>query len=111
MIPSTVLAATPGAAETADFVARFNEIILFPVIIFLTAVALLVFIYGCFLFVVNADNPSGREEGRRHILFGIIGMLVMLMAYTILAIAANTFGLEPTLDCANNPTASGCFTP
>ncbi len=111
MIFTTAYAASPGAAETAEFVFQFNEIILFPVIVLLTTIALLVFLYGCFIFVVNADNPSGREDGRRHILYGIIGMLVMLMAYTILTVAANTFGLDRELNCADDPTLSGCFTP
>ncbi len=111
IFPIVYAQSAPGVAEAASFVVKFNEIILFPVITLLTAIALLVFLYGCFIFVVNAENPSAREEGRRHILYGIIGMLVMLMAYAILAIAANTFGLESTLDCADNPSASGCFTP
>jgi hypothetical protein len=108
MILPIAYAQTPGAAETWNFIEKFNEIILFPVITLLTAIAILVFLYGCFIFIINAENPSGREEGRRHILYGIIGLLVMLMAFTILSIAANTFGLNDQLDCADNPSQPGC---
>jgi hypothetical protein len=35
-------------------------------------------------------------------------MVVMLSAYTIMSIFAGTLGLDDTLDCANDPLASGC---
>lgn len=108
MLFSIASAATPGAVETAAFVARFNEVVLFPIIALLMGVALLVFLYGCAVYIASANNPSAREDGRKHIMYGVIGMLIMLIAYSILTIAANTFGFGDELDCAKNPTASGC---
>lgn len=99
---------TPGTAEAFEFVARFNEVILYPVIILLTGIAFLVFLYGCLIYITHAENSSAREEGRNHIIYSLIGMFVMLVAFAILQIAANTFGLEDILDCANNPGAPGC---
>jgi TRAP-type C4-dicarboxylate transport system permease small subunit len=101
-------AQSPGVAVAQQFVAKFNEVILFPIITLLIAVALLVFIWGCFQYIAGAANPATRTEGQKHIMWGIIGMFVMLTAYAILTIAANTFGLNDELDCANNPNASGC---
>jgi TRAP-type C4-dicarboxylate transport system permease small subunit len=108
MFINTVYAQSPGTAVAQQFVAKFNEVILFPIITLLIAVALLVFIWGCFQYIAGAANPTAREEGRKHILWGIIGMFIMLSAYAILSLAANTFGLNNQLDCANNPSASGC---
>lgn len=83
-----------AAADVAQgFVAKFNEIILFPLITLLMGVALVVFLYGCFEYVMGAANEAAREKGRQHILWGIIGMLVMISAQAILNIAAGTFGL------------------
>ena len=76
-----------------SFLDRLNEVILFPLITLLLTVALVVFLYGCFLFIAGAGNDEARSRGKRHILWGIIGMLVMLSAYAILGIAANTFGI------------------
>jgi NADH:ubiquinone oxidoreductase subunit 5 (subunit L)/multisubunit Na+/H+ antiporter MnhA subunit len=84
-----------------EFVEKLNTIILFPTIALLSAVAVLVFMYGCFLYIVRAGEPSAREQGVKHITWGIIGMVVMLSAYTILNIAAGTFGFEDELDAAN----------
>jgi hypothetical protein len=84
-----------------DFVQTFNEVILFPTIGLLSAVALLIFIFGCFQYVVNANDPAARAQGVKHITWGIIGLVVMLSAYTILLIFANTFGLGDELETAN----------
>ena len=74
--------------------AKINSVIIFPVIIFLMALATLVFLYGAFEFVLKSDNPVEREVGKRHMLYGLFGMLVMISAMTILSIAAGTFGLS-----------------
>ena len=102
------LAQTPGTEQAFAFVARFNEVILYPVIILLTGIAFLVFLYGCLIYITHAENSSAREEGRSHIIYSLIGMFVMLVAFAILKIAANTFGLEAVLDCTSNPDAAGC---
>lgn len=107
-IISVVHAQAPGTAEASRFVERVNEVILFPIITLLIAVALLVFVYGSVMFIMNANAPAAREQGRKHIMWGIIGMLVMLSAYAILSIASNTFGLGGDLDCADNPAGPGC---
>ncbi len=103
------LAQTPGTEQAFAFVARFNEVILYPVIILLTGIAFLVFLYGCLIYITHAENSSAREEGRSHIIYSLIGMFVMLVAFAILKIAANTFGLEAVLDCTSNPDAAGCI--
>lgn len=108
MFTTIAYAATPGAAEAASFVAKFNEVILFPIIALLIGVALLVFMYGSFQYIANANNPTGREAGQKHIMWSIIGLFVMLSAYAILSLAANTLGLGDQLDCANNPGDSNC---
>ena len=76
------------------FVDSFNNAVLFPLITLLLAMSFLVFLYGCFEYVRNAGSDSGREEGRRHIMYGVIGMLVMLSAYSILKLAAATVGIS-----------------
>jgi uncharacterized membrane protein YgcG len=97
-----------AATEAASFVAKFNEIILYPLIALLSAVAFLVFLWGCAMYFINATNDQARQQGVKHITFGIIGLVVMLSAFAILSIATSTFGLDKQLKCANNPSLSGC---
>lgn len=85
---------TPGSAEAAGFMAKVSEFILIPTITLLTAVAFLVFLWGVGQYMMNADNEQARQTGVKHITFGIIGLVVMLSAYTIITIAAATFGLD-----------------
>jgi hypothetical protein len=91
-----------ATTQAYNFVQRFNEVILFPTIALLSAVALLVFMYGCFLYIVRAADPAARTQGIQHITWGIVGMVVMLSAYTIMSIAAGTFGLRDALDAARD---------
>lgn len=85
------IAHAASATEVAQgFVDTFNDAVLFPLITLLMAMAFLVFLYGSFEFVRNSANDAAREQGRRHILYGTIGMLVMLSAYALLELAATT---------------------
>jgi hypothetical protein len=76
-----------------SIVTRIENAILFPVLSFMLALALLYFLWGAYEFVANAESDSGRDTGKQHMLYGIIGMLVMLSALAILRIAAGTVGV------------------
>lgn len=97
-----------AASEAASFVAKFNEVILFPTITLLSGVAFLVFLWGCAEYFIHANNDAARQQGVKHITWGIIGLVVMLSAFAILNIFAGTIGLNDELRCADDPTAVGC---
>ena len=97
-----------AAAETMRFLNKVNTIILYPLIAGLVGLAFLIFIYGCAEYILNADNESARAEGKKHIFFGVIGLVVIVSAYGIITIAVNTFGLKGQLDCARNPALPNC---
>jgi len=105
----SVAHASTAKATAQGFVDAINTAILFPVIALLMAVAFIVFLYGAFIFVKNANNEAARETGRNSLIYGVIGMLVMLSAFSILSIAANTFGLGTQLDEAGNTSTNGTF--
>lgn len=86
--------AQTGTELAHSFVARINAVILFPLITLLTAVALVYFLWGGFQYVYNASNDTKRAAGKQHMIWGVIGLLVMLSAYSILSIAANTIGVD-----------------
>lgn len=93
----------PNINETARnealwFVARLNEVFLEPLVLLLIAVATLVFLWGGFVYVSNADNEQARSEGRQNMIYGVIGFVIMVAALAILRIFANSLGLDPVLD-------------
>ncbi len=83
-----------AAADVAQgFLVKLNNVIIYPLITLMMAVALLVFLYGSFIFITNAANEGERTRGRQHILWGVVGMVVMVSAYAILSVATGTFGI------------------
>jgi hypothetical protein len=110
MISFISLAHASSHVSTAQsFVTKINDAILFPIIALLMAVAFIVFLYGAFVYVKNANNDAGRETGRNHLIYGVIGMLVMLSAFAILNMAAATFGLTDELNNAQDTPGSTSF--
>jgi heme/copper-type cytochrome/quinol oxidase subunit 2 len=97
-----------ASQEAAQFVTRVNDVILFPLIALLSGIAFIFFLYGCAQYIMNASSDQAREEGKKHIMYGLIGLVVMMSAFAILTLAVNTFGLGTQLNCADNPSASGC---
>lgn len=100
---------TPGQQQAYEFVERVNEIILYPLISLLMGLAILIFLWGCYQYISHSRESSAREIGQMHMIWGIVGLVIMLVAYGILGIAAGTFGLEDELDCANNPLNANCL--
>ena len=83
------------AYASADSAIRsINKAIVNPLIILMFAIATVYFIYGLFEFLKDSDNAEAREKGKQHILWGLIGMLVMVMVFFIMKIILGTLGIE-----------------
>jgi hypothetical protein len=86
--------ASGHVVEAQRIVGRIESVILFPIMSFMLSLALLYFLWGAYEFVRNAESDEGRTNGKVHMMYGIIGMLVMISAMAILKIAAGTFGVS-----------------
>ena len=73
---------------------RFVDNIVNPVIYFLFAIALLDFLYGVLVFIINADDETARDTGKKHMLWGIIGLFIMVSVYGILGLIIGTIGAQ-----------------
>lgn len=86
------------AAETNNtFNTLFNKIIeniVTPAIYLIVAIAVVYFVWGVMVFIQNADNPEKRKEGYMHMLWGIIGIFIMISAKGIMEIIKSTVGFE-----------------
>jgi hypothetical protein len=67
--------------------------ILNPVMAVIFAAALVYFLYGLMVFLFSAGEESARSEGKQHMLWGVVGMLVMVSVFSILSLALHTFGV------------------
>jgi uncharacterized membrane protein YfcA len=80
--------------EAKNLVSTLSIEIINPLIGLLLAVALAYFIYGVVKFIANADNDTAREKGKQHILYSIIGLVIMVGVWGILNLLMNVIGPE-----------------
>jgi len=73
---------------------KINEVIINPLILLLFALATVVFVWGIIGFLASTGSDDGREKGKRHMLWGLIGMVIMVSVYGIIRFALSTFGIE-----------------
>ena len=72
---------------------NINRVILNPLITLAFAVAFLIFFWGIFQFVNSETSEKMRVAGKRKIVYGLVGMLVMFSAYGLLNLVLTTFGI------------------
>jgi hypothetical protein len=69
-------------------------VIINPIIQVAFSVATVVFVYGVFEFIRGADNPEVRKQGQQHMLWGLVGLAIMVSVFTIMRILINTLGVD-----------------
>jgi len=79
----------------AQLVQNIGTALIDPLIRLLIAVGVLVFLWGVAEFIINSDDEAKRSEGKQHIIWGLIGITVMIGAIAVLNIVLNTFGVPP----------------
>lgn len=71
-------------------IAKLADEIVNPIIVLMFAITIVVFLWGLFQLIWHADDPGAREAARNHVLWGIIGMAIMVSAYGIIRLTLNT---------------------
>jgi hypothetical protein len=81
------LAGLQGLLEQANaFVSR-----LIP---FVIGIAVLVFLWGVLVFITHAGDETARANGRQLMLWGIIGLFVMVSVWGLVRILGDTLNLR-----------------
>lgn len=87
----TAHAAIPAKPTLGDIIrVTWNDAIQ-PAIIFLFLLATVIFIWGLIEFVASADSEEGRTRGKSKILYGTIGMTIMLATGALMTVIDNFF--------------------
>lgn len=115
---SSVITPTPQASSdilSSCSAIKFNSIL--DILIWLKCIigaaivpliftlAFLYFLWGMVMFIKGADDVKKREESKKFIYWGIIGLTVMVAVWGIVQIVTSTFGLGnavPTLQTKDN---------
>ena len=77
-----------------SLICKLNEI-LGAVLPFLVALGVLYFVWGVITFVISSDEEA-KKRGRDRIVFGIIGLAVIIGLWGLVRIVVNTFNLNNT---------------
>lgn len=74
------------------------NVVVNPLIALLFAVGLLVFVLGIVEYIFGlSSNSESRENGKRHMLWGIVGMFVMAGSWSIFKLIVSVLGAEDIL--------------
>ena len=110
MIPFVEQAYAATTDTTAAFASVVDPIIknvVDPLIMLAFAVAVFMFVWGVFQMFSNGDDPTARSTGRSHMIWGIVGIAIMLSAWGIMYFISNTLGEFRTGTAnQNTPAAS-----
>ena len=80
--------------DVDSLIGAIAEFIVNPIIVLLFVVALAVFFWGIFEFIRDAGSETGRETGKQHILWGVIGLFIMASVFAIIGVIRVTFGIS-----------------
>jgi uncharacterized membrane protein YidH (DUF202 family) len=93
-------------ASVDSFILSVNKQIINPLIILLFALAIVYFLYGVFEFILNQENEEKKTTGKSHMIWGVIGITIMMGVFAIMNLIMNTFnieGIDPKQGTVNLP--------
>lgn len=91
----------PTGADS--FVQSLYSVIVQPAIFLLGAAALLVFVWGLVEFLAGASEPEKRSQGQRHIIWGLVGLVIIISTFTIIEVINTTVGGDIPVEIDPNP--------
>ena len=76
-----------------SFIGKVDTMIINPLILFLFALAVVYFLYGVLDFLMNQENEEKKTAGKKHILWGVVGITIMIGVWGILSMILSTLGI------------------
>jgi hypothetical protein len=77
--------------ELSTFLANIVKFIIQPLLAMLFALAFFFFAIGVGNMILNSGDPKARQTGRRVLLWGVVGLFIMVSAVSILAAVTRSF--------------------
>lgn len=82
---------------------RLGSEVLQPAAEVIFAAGFLLFLWGLVRFLWNMEEGGNNEEGKQHMVWGIVGMFIMMSIWGIIALLTNTVGLGDPSTLKNGP--------
>ena len=93
--------------SVGDVVGRFTTYVINPVLLVLAAAGLLYFVWGLVQFLLALNQGGKTDEGKQHMIWGVVGMVIMFSVVGIISLINNTFNLGINV----NSSGTGTYTP
>ena len=79
-----------AATSLQGLIENINDQVLRPAFSLLVSLAAVVFVWGVVQFIARASNEKAREDGKRHIIWGLIGLAVIVGVWGIVGLITDT---------------------
>ena len=74
-----------------NIITQLTQLIVNPALLLLSGFALLVFAWGIVEFLLAlSQGEKGTNEGKQHMLWGVVGMFIILSAFAIYNLISST---------------------
>ena len=90
---------TPPATNVGSLATWLSQIFNVATTLILSA-AVVFFLFGVFQFVMSAGDEDARKEGRSHIIYGLIGIAVMVSVWGLVNFFTNSLGATSNIPIA-----------
>ncbi len=81
-------------ASLDSFLGKVSTEIINPLIILLFGLAIAFFLYGVLEFILNQENEEAKTNGKSHMIWGIVGLTIMMGVWVIMGMIIKTFNLK-----------------
>jgi len=78
-------------------IGNINKEIIAPIILLMFVLSLAIFFWGIADYIRGSGNEDVRKVGRDHMLWGIVGIFIMVSAWAIIGILLNSIGVKPVV--------------
>ena len=80
-------------ASITTLMKSIDKVIINPIIFFLFALAMVYFIYGLAKYLLSPDNEEVRKTSKDQMIWGVVGLFVMVAVFGIMQIITTTLGV------------------
>lgn len=79
-------------ASVGTLMQSINRVIINPVILLMFSIAIVYFLYGVVQYLISPDDEELRTTSKSHMLYGIIGIFIMMSVFGIMRVIMNSLG-------------------
>ena len=77
-----------------DLLNKIIDMFINPLILLVFTAGLVLFMWGMFQYMRSLDDSTARTNGRQHMLWGIVGMFIMVAVKGLILLTLDAFGIN-----------------